>query len=70
MKIHFNKQITVEFVKDSDEHEGFFVEHDKTFYSNQVMEVNNVTETIRGFVDLVFDDGIAVGVPKQNITIM
>jgi hypothetical protein len=67
MKVKFEKQVTVEFVKDSDE---FLVEHDKTFYPNEVVEVNNITEVVRGFLDLTFDDGVAIGVPKQGLTIL
>ena len=70
MRIKFNKQITVEFIKDSDEHEGFFVEHDKTFYPNKIVEVNDVTETIRGFADIMFDDGTAVGIPIHSFDIV
>jgi hypothetical protein len=67
MKVKFEKQITVEFVKDADE---FLVEHDKTFYPNQIVEVNNIVETVRGYLDLTFEDGVAIGVPKQGLTIL
>lgn len=67
MKVRFDKQVTVEFVKDDDE---FLVEHDKTFYPHQIVEINSITETVRGYLDLFFDDGVAVGVPKQSLTIL
>ena len=67
MKVKFEKQVTVEFVKDANE---FLVEHDKTFYPNEVVEVNLITEAVRGYLDLTFEDGVAIGVPKQSLTIL
>lgn len=64
MKVKFNKQVTVDFLDNREEHG-----RDKTFYHNQIVEVERVEETVRGFVDLIFDNGdAAIGVPKGSLT--
>lgn len=66
MRVKFNKQVTVDFL-DNQEEQG----KDKTFYSNQIVEVERVEETVRGFLDLIFENGdAAIGVPKQGLTIL
>lgn len=66
MRVKFNKQVTVDFL-DNQEEQG----RDKTFYHNQVVEVERVEETVRGFVDLIFESGdTAIGIPKQGLTVL
>lgn len=70
MKIRFNKQVTVDFLDHIDEVSNVY-DHEKTFYHNQIVECERMEETVRGFVDLVFDNGdVAVGVPKEGLTIL
>ena len=72
MNIKFLKQITAEFVDHRDDvlfQEPYDV--DKTFYHNQIVEVDRLEETARGFVDLIFKNGdAAVGINKQFIQII
>ena len=67
MKIKFSKQVTVDFLDHRADEHGV----DKTFYHNQIVEVDRIEETVRGFVDLIFDNGdAAVGINKQFIQII
>jgi hypothetical protein len=66
MRVKFNKQVTVDFLDSQEEHGS-----DKTFYHNQIVEVERIEETVRGFVDLIFENGdAAIGIPKQGLTIL
>ncbi len=66
MRVKFNKQVTVDFLDHREE-----IGNDKTFYHNQIVEVERLEETVRGFVDLIFENGdAAIGVPKQGLTIL
>lgn len=66
MKVKFNKQVSVDFL-DHREDSGA----DKTFYHNQIVEIDHLEETARGFVDLIFENGdAAIGVPKQSLTVL
>jgi hypothetical protein len=67
MRVKFLKQVTVEFVEDPDD---FLADNDITFYPNQIVEVKEVTETIRGYLDIILEKGVAVGVPKEGLTIL
>ena len=71
MKIKFNKQITVDFL----DHRGCDAQEDevteKTFYHNQIVEIERTEESARGFVDLIFENGdIAIGCKKEGLTIL
>jgi hypothetical protein len=67
MRVKFNKQVTVDFLDNTADEHGI----DKTFYHNQVVEVERLEETVRGFVDLIFENGdAAIGVPKQGLTLL
>jgi hypothetical protein len=64
MKVKFNKQVSVDFLDNQEEHG-----RDKTFYHNQIVEIERMEETVRGFVDLIFENGdAAIGVPKGSLT--
>ena len=66
MRVKFNKQVTVDFLGNQEEHGN-----DKTFYHNQIVEVERMEETVRGFVDLIFENGdAAIGINKQSIQII
>ena len=66
MRVKFNKQVTVDFLGNQEEHGS-----DKTFYHNQIVEVERMEETVRGFVDLIFENGdTAVGIDKQSVMII
>jgi hypothetical protein len=66
-KIRFEKQVTVDFLDHRDEGQGT----DKTFFAHQIVEVERVEETVRGFVDLIFENGdAAIGVGKQFINLV
>lgn len=66
MRVKFNKQVTVDFLGNQEEHGS-----DKTFYHNQIVEVERMEETVRGFVDLIFENGdAAIGIPKQGLTVL
>jgi len=67
MKIKFLKQVTADFLDNrADEHGA-----DKTFYHNQIVEIERMEETVRGFVDLIWANGdAAVGLNKQHIQII
>jgi hypothetical protein len=66
MRVKFNKQVTVDFLDNQEEHG-----RDKTFYHNQIVEVERMEETVRGFVDLIFENGdAAIGIPKQGLTVL
>lgn len=66
MKVKFNNSVVVDFVDHRETEMS-----SKTFYTNQVTEVASVEETVRGFVDLIYENGdVAVGVPKKGLTIL
>jgi len=66
MRVKFLKQATADYV-DAKQPEST----DKTFYAHQIVEVNHIEETVRGFIDLIFEDGsAAIGIPKQSLTIL
>lgn len=66
MRVKFNKQVSVDFLDHREEHGA-----DKTFYHNQVVEVERIEETARGFVDLIFENGdAAIGIPKGSLTFL
>ncbi len=66
MRVRFNKQVTVDFLDNRDE-----TPIDKTFYHNQVIECERLEETVRGFVDVIFENGdAAFGIPKQGLTVL
>ena len=69
MRVKFNKQVTVDFIDQPSL--GVDEVTSKTFYHNQIVEIESAEESARGFVDLIFEDGtIAVGIPKQGLTIL
>jgi hypothetical protein len=66
MRVKFNKQVTVDFL-DHREEQG----SDRTFCAHQIVDVERLEETVRGFVDLIFENGdAAIGVPKQGLTVL
>ena len=67
MKVRFNKQITVDFVSENTTHE---IVKEKTFYNNQVVEILSSDENVRGYLDLLLEEGLAIGIPKQGLTIL
>jgi len=67
MRVKFNKQTTVDLLDHNDES----YPTSKTFYNNEVVECVNVEESVKGFVDIIFENGdVAVGVNKQGLTIL
>ena len=70
MKVRFNKQVTVDFLDHRHDAPEVYVS-DKTFYHNQIVEIDHLEETARGFVDLIFEnDDAAIGIPKEGLTIL
>ena len=66
MKIRFNKLTTVEYHPYPD-----FEEIDKTFAEGEVVEVEYIDDTVRGFVDIHFvNRDVAIGVSTQGLTIL
>ena len=66
MKIKFNKQTTVDFLGNQEEHGN-----DKTFYHNQIVECDHLEETVNGFVDILWSNGdAAIGINKQSIQVI
>ena len=70
MKVKFNKQVTVDFLDHHYDAPEVYP-HDKTFYSGQIVEVDHIEETVRGFVVLIFsNEDAALGIPKQGLTVL
>jgi hypothetical protein len=64
MKVKFNRQTTVDFYKKGED-EPF----SKTFYSGEIVEVTDFEDNDK-YLDLQLDEGVAVDVPRESLTIL
>jgi len=67
-RVKFLKLTTVEFQDHRNIPELFIPE--RTFQNREIIFVNDVEETVKGFLDMEFPNGdLAIGIPKNNVEI-